>query len=206
MEKRAIIVIVLAVLVCCSISNASITNLTYASDGDGAFVCTPYNWEPNTNEFTLSVYGDQYWAPGHMLGDVYTDTAEDPTLTISSGIENDTTFAWTAYFVNVYMSTNFTISNVTVINPPITNWTVVSVSPVTYTGSNYVASIEYDTGTPVAIGDELDFSYKLSFLGSTHYSFTQEMTPVPEPGTLGLVTISGLLLGGFKLARRWRRA
>ena len=206
MEKRAIIVIVLAVLACCSISKANITNLWYADDGDGAVVCNATNWWGNSGSVTLCIDGVQHWTPGHVLGTVDTDSTIDPTLTISSGIANDTTFAWTAFTVNVYMNNPFTLTNAAVTVPG--DWTVVSVSPVTSIGSNYVGTIEFDTGTAIPNDNvsELDFSYQLKFSGNTHYSFTQEMIPVPEPGTLGLLTISGLLLGGFTLARRQRRA
>ena len=54
--------------------------------------------------------------------------------------------------------------------------------------------------------DMVSFSYQLQFTSSTHYSFTQEIIPVPEPGTVGMVTMSGLLLASLALARRRPRA
>ncbi len=201
MKWRGAALGIVAILVFVSTTRANITNLTYCSDGDGAFVCSNYAWAGSSPSVNFHVYGDQFSAPGHMLTDVLTDSASDPTLTIGSSVDNDTSFAWTAYLVNVYMATNFTISNVTVTSPS-NDWTVVSVSPATFTGSNYVANIVYDTGTPIAIGDELDFSYQLQFASSTHYAFTQEMIPVPEPSTFLTVTMSGLLLATFAWARR----
>lgn len=205
MKWRGIALGIVAILVLVSTTRANITNLTYASDGDGAFVCSNYLWQGSSPSVNFHVYGDQFSAPGHMLTDVLTDSANDPALIIGSSVDNDTGFAWTSYLVNVYMATTFTITNVTVTSP-LNDWTVVSVSPVTFTGSNFVANIVYDTGTPIAIGDTLDFSYKLQFASSTHYAFTQEMIPVPEPGTVVMVTMSGLLFASLALARRRHRA
>jgi hypothetical protein len=201
MEKRAIILIVLAGLMCCSISNATITNVVVASDGDGAIVCLA---SFDTVD-SLSITGKQCWAPGHMLGDIYTTDAEDPTLKISNSIDNDTTNmpTWTDYHINVFMSSTFTITNAAVTSP--NDWTVSVTQPVSTNGS-YMGTIDYYAGTAVPLGDTLDFGYWLKFSGAAQYSYTQEMIPTPEPGTLGLVTISGLLLGGFALARRRRRA
>ncbi len=39
-----------------------------------------------------------------MVGTIDTDTALDPTLTLSSAVNNDTAFAWIEYQVIVYMS------------------------------------------------------------------------------------------------------
>jgi len=102
------------------------------------------------------------------------------------------------------MNNTFTLANAAVTAPG--DWTVVSVSPVIYTGSNYVGTILFDTGAPIPNDNvsELDFSYQLHFSGNTSYTFTQEMTPVPEPGTVALVAVGGLLLAQFTL-RRGRR-
>ena len=202
MKKLGIIVVVLASLACCSISNATITDFTYATDGDGALTNCYYTWD-STN-VVLAMYGDQEWSPGHMLGTIYTDSADDPKLTSRVTLDNDTTFAWTDYHVNVFMNSSFTLSNAVVYTP--VNWTATISQQPAWNGSAYEGRIDYYAGTPVAIGDTLDFSYVMIFSGATQFNFTQELIPTPEPGTLGLVTISGLLLGGFALARRRRRA
>jgi hypothetical protein len=97
-------------------------------------------------------------------------------------------------------------------NPPNGDWVVSSVvepsSPLVsgpYAG-DYEGTVNLLGGTPVALGGELDFSYAIQFSGASQFSFTQEVIPsmVPEPGTLGLVVMSGLLLGWGALARRRR--
>ena len=54
---------------------------------------------------------------------------------------------------------------------------------------------------------ELDFNYAIHFASSTDYAFTQEMIPifseVPEPGTLALAGIGGLILA-LRLRRNSR--
>jgi hypothetical protein len=154
----------------------------------------------------LTMAGDQYWGPGHMVGTIDTTGALDPTLTLGSDIENDTNFAWTAYIVNVYMSNTFTLSSVNVSTPG--DWSVVSVSPVTPTNGlgSYVASILLDTGTPIPVGNDIAFSYQLSFNGASHFNFTQEVIPVPEPGAFDFAALGGLLLAPLAVAYRSRRA
>jgi len=206
MKWRGAVLAIVAILLSSSISFANITDLTYASDGDGAFVCSNYWWSGSSASLTCPVSGSQYWGPGHLLGSVTTDSPDDPTLTIASAVDNDTAFAWTAYFVNVYMNTPFALSNVVVTAPG--DWSVVSVTQPVLVGTNYVGSMEFDTGTPIPNGGvgELGFSYQMQFGSSTHYSFTQEMIPVPEPGAMGLVAVGGVLLASLRRVRPQPRA
>jgi hypothetical protein len=215
MKMRGILLGVLTTLALCSTSRASITGAWWWDDGDGALVCSSTNW--NAASDTLSMAGSQFWGPGHMNGWIQTSGVEDPTLTLTSSINNDTNFVWTDYHVNVYMSSTFTIANTgtlapTVNNPPNNDWSVSSVvepsSPLVsgpFAG-DYEGTVNLLGGTPVAIGGLLDFGYTIQFSGASQFDFTQEVIPsgVPEPGTLGLVAMSGLLLGGGLLARRRR--
>jgi hypothetical protein len=67
-------------------------------------------------------------------------------------------------------------------------------------GSNWIGQLDFSAGTPVADGDTLEFSYKITFGGSTHYNYDQDMSPVPEPGSI--VLLVGGLLGLLVIRRR----
>jgi hypothetical protein len=149
-----------------------------------------------------------------MVGTITTDSATDPTLFLGSAVDNDTSFAWTSYVVNVVMNAPFTFfGSPSVVNYPPSgpsDWSVASVTTPALQGSglyagDYEGTIDLTGGTPVQVGDELDFSYAIHFSSSTDYAFTQEMIPqtVPEPSELGLLTMSGLLFGGFQTVKRW---
>lgn len=193
-----------------SVAQADIITWNCDNDHDGAINCVQTGWQYDggTQTYKLNIQGDQFWGPGHMVMDFTTDTVGDPTITFINQVQNDTTFAWTGYLINLTLDaatplTSYSVSNLAVTNPG--NWTATITQPLTYTGVNgsgqyeYVGHIDFEGGTPVGNGNELDFSYKVTFAGSTSYHAIQEMSPVPEPGMIA-VLVSGLL--GLFVARR----
>ena len=210
MEKRGILVASLLSLMLCSISSANITNVNYASDGDGVIACNTWQWDGSQSELTLpTVYGDYTnnltggFDSGHIIFNVAADSAEDPTLKISNSIENDSTFAWNQFTVNVFMGVSFTLTNTTLSGPA--GWSLASptVQNATFNGTQWEATVLYQGG-PAIPNDGLstiDFGYWVKFTGSPSYVITQEMIPVPEPSTLTLLA-AGLLMGGLAIRRR----
>jgi hypothetical protein len=206
MKRLSIILIAVGGLMYCPIGKAGIIYLHYADDGDGAITCSPYTWNGSPSDLSVAISGNEcFGGAAQILGTITTDTATDPTLTLSSAINNDTGFAWTAYQVNVYMSSPFTLSAASVTLP--NDWTAAVTAPFSVSSpyGSYEGQLMFTGGTPVAINGELDFSYKISFSGATSYNFTQEMIPVPEPGAFGFLAAGSLLLGGFLTARRRNR-
>jgi hypothetical protein len=180
---------------------------TMWDDCDGVLECQSAVFgEPVDGEYPITIKGNQFdhyttgepETRGHLIGDFNVDG--DPTLKIISSIDNDTSFDWTAYHVNVYMGVEFTLSGVNVSNP---GWTTTSYTPTAVWDSGlgkYVAQIDYSGGTPVThdpVGT-LDFSYKMTFATSSP-QYCIELVPVPEPSV-----IMTLLAGVFGLVV-WRR-
>ena len=195
--KAKVLLIGVGLCLLSSFCRAGIIGVTLDDDGDGAFVCDLYNYNgPAVEELSVHMAGDQYGEVGHIIGNITTDSAIDPTLAIANSIDNDTGFAWTAYNVNVYMSSDFDIENEFVSTP--NDWTVSVIQP-TYDGSDYMGQIQYLSGTPVAVGETFDFGYDIVFSGYTDFSFCQEMVAIPEPASLGLIA---LMFGGLYFRRR----
>jgi PEP-CTERM motif len=201
MKRLACLLTASAALSLCSTTYADITSAWWHDDGDGAIVCTDWTFSGQA----LTMKGNQYSSPGHMLAWVDTTDTVDPSLTLGNSINNDTTIPWIGYQVNVIMNVPFTFvpPGPSADNPPTSGgWYLANIwAPTLQTGGDYPGLYEgslFFNGTAINIGDELDYLYTVKFSGSTHYTLTQEafayMTLVPEPGTLALLGMGGLML------------
>jgi hypothetical protein len=194
--------VVVAALSWASVGSATIIDEKCWDASDGALQNTTWVWD-QTN-YIMSISAGQT-APGEVQGWFTTDSSGDPTITLNNTINNDTSYAWTSYDVNVLMNQPFTLTSPVVYYPETTEpgWTgTVTVSPaVPIGGGEYEANAVFTGGAPLQIGDVIDFGYQVSFTGSVN--FTQQLIPVPEPGTLVLLCGG---LAGLVAVWRGRRA
>lgn len=200
---RFAVVLMVGVLVgLVSSAQADIIDWNCEDDGDGAIVCVAQLGDKDGDEYPMSIEGNQFWSPGHMVGWFQTDTPDDPTIRVINTIDNETGFSWTAYRLNLFMSAPFTLSAAVVYDP--VDWTATITQQPIWNGTNYQGQIDYSGGTAIAPGGSLEFGYKMSFSGSTSYNFTQEMIPIPEPSAGVLLAGLGTTLAGIWLFRRRR--
>jgi hypothetical protein len=201
--KFRILLLLLAFVVCGSVCNASIIGREVADDGDGVITCVLSSWSYDSvlDEYNMTIDGTHnLWDAGHMLGTFTTNTDLDPTIKVINSIDNDTLIDWTDYHLKIKMGNPFTLSNAIVYGPG--GWTANITSQPVQVGSQWVGVIDYVAGTPVLAGSgTLDFGYKMSFSGSTSYSYCQEMVPTPEPGTIVLLACG--LIGILVIRRRF---
>jgi hypothetical protein len=187
-------------LLAASTVNASIINWSCNDDGDGGIVMNTPVLTPVGDEYDLTMSGVQHFYPAHMVGDFTTDSILDPTVRILQGVENDTTFAWTDYHIAIGMNNStLAILSTGIVAP--SGWTWNITAPIAGqmpngAGPGYVGIIDYyqGTGSSIAIGDEGLFGFKISFSGSTSFSFSTEQVPTPEPATIGLLGLGAMAL------------
>ena len=191
-----------------SAAKAGVTDWSCTSGSNGAVSCTSNGWtdENSPTVYDVSISGSQYWAPGQMIASFTTSSTQDPTLHYMNGIVNDTSFPWTGYQVAVTLDAADQLTSYALYSPVVSapgDWTATMPELLTPNPDNpvdgqyqYTGIIDFSGGTPVVNGGELDFSYYLSFAGSTNYSAVQVLTPisVPEPGTLALLACGLLAL------------
>ena len=187
-----------------SVSHASVTSIPTWNYSGGFYCYSPVlTTDSGTGAQSVGVSGWQS-SFGSMDLSILTSSTTDPTLTINNSINNTSSFAWTGYFVSVAMNQLFTINSASVSTP--SGWTASITQPGAPVGGIYTGTIDYSGGTPVAISpapnDMLDFAYSVTFSGSTSYSLTQTVNPVPEPGALNFLMAGGMLVGGWGMAKR----
>jgi hypothetical protein len=197
MKKKLLVAFLVAFLAIPSLVNAKIIGWNCADDGDGAIVMGTPTWsEGDPCEYTLSMSGVQNRYPAHVQGDFTTNSELDPKVLIDETVDNNTTFAWTGYQIDIGMTKTFTISNI--ITPDGWEYEItqpVSGMPIPTGGTGWLGTVDYYASNPsyaIAIGDEGEFGFKITFTGSV--AFCTEQVPTPEPATMTLLCIGALAL------------
>lgn len=160
-----------------STSNASVTHMAW-----------------NAGTYDMSVGSAQYDGTSQLNMSFTTNTTTDPSILINDSFNNDTTFAWTAYDVNVLMPNMFTLSNVQSLTP--NSWSP-TIGPEFYNAglSEYEYQITFSGPNPIQVGQNFNYQYQINFSGLTSYQFSEQQTPVPEPASLGVVVLLGIVCG-----------
>ena len=200
MKTKSFYLVAAASLLGWSIGNASVTSVTDAGWTGGIYCYSPMTFTNGDVSLGATETGDgKAWATINTTGPL------DPTLTIDNAVDNDTAFVWTEYIVDVSLNADFTIQSAAV-TAPASDWVANITQPGAPVAGIYTGVIDYVSGTPVQIApgpnSEFDFNYQIMFSGLSSYSLSETVTPVPEPATLSLLLVGGLLLGGRAMPKR----
>ncbi len=195
--KLQSLVALVALLGAASIAQAKIIDATCTTDTDGAIVMEGWSWWWDDAESTayMQMTEVQRAAPGHVFPTFTADSELDPFAHITKEVQNDTTFAWTDYHINITLNKTFHIESA--VQP--TGWLApVMTQPSEISPGVWYGYVDYyygGAGTEIPIGGLATYELTASFAGSAN--FAVEQIPTPEPTTFGL-----LLIGGVALLRR----
>jgi hypothetical protein len=140
-----------------------------------------WSWDLDLEDLRWDV-NEQYVAPeiDDSAFRVAGDTDGGPMVSIVKSVTNDSTFAWTGYLIEITGSEG------------------VAYVPGTATADLFAmidedgGTLEFSDGT-VDIGETVTFMFDIA-LPDGGFTFDISQTPVPEPGSLALLGLAGLLL------------
>ena len=184
-------------------SHASVTGVEVL-DWAGGIYCSQPLLQSDASGQSAAMSGSQWLNSGSMEINIAANSTIDPILSIGNSINNTSSFAWSEYIVTLSMNQSFSINSANVTVP--SDWTASITAP---TGpdisGNYIGTIDYLAGTPVAVNGTLNFNYVVQFTGSLSYTLTENVQAVPEPGLNSLMA-GGLLMGISLIVIRRRPA
>jgi hypothetical protein len=191
MKRAAFLSLCLGDLTLTQVGHANITTVVW-NGSDGA-LNNPVYWNvgPSGDITGGGFYAGQSGG-GNTALTIGTDTPLDPAFTLTTDVINSSGFTWTSYHVDVSMGTSFTFSGI--VNNIPGDWTHTSSDGTVPVAGVFTGHIVFTSGTPIAVGGEFNFGYTVNFSGGPNISFSENLTPVPEPGTLSLLAVGGALL------------
>jgi len=196
-RKIAGIALLASVLLSSGVTRGSIIAWNYSNPNPSSSDASVTQMSKNNSVYDMSVGNAEYDGTGQLNLSLTTNTTTDPSILINDSFNNDTNFAWTAYDVNVLMPNMFTLTNVQSLTP--NSWSP-TIGPEFYNAglSEYEYQITFTGANPIQVGQNFNYQYQVNFSGLTSYQFSEQLTPVPEPASLGVVLVLAIACGASR--------
>lgn len=136
-------------------------------------------WDWDAEAFTWDVW-ETFESGGTAVFGCSGSTGPDPTILVTKTVTNDSGFAWTSYEVEITGTG--------------ASYVPASAASPTYSTISEVGSTVTFSGATVNPGDVVELSFEINIPANTQFTFDVSQTPIPEPTSLGLLALGGLLL------------
>ena len=177
MTRPALFATVAAVTIFCGIAQAGVTDFQCTFPNDPQEIYHTWTFDYQDLELTLAEAINGGGAD-HLMGSGEADG--DPTIHVVKSVENQTGVPWTGYELHL------SGAGVSFVPPTVSSH---------FLTSNLTANlIEYFSPNPVPNGDTVVLDFYINVAEAGLFSFTLTQIPIPEPATLGLLALGGLLL------------
>jgi hypothetical protein len=172
--------VMVAIVACVGIAQAGTVDKVFCNVPDGSQIAIPaYSYNADTQTLTMSASVLEFGAQALDMSGL---TVGDPTFNVSESVQNTTGIAWTGYQLTL-LGTGAMF-----------DYTNAPTSDLFLSTNQQPLVLTYLAPNSVLPGQAVTMNFAINVATSGLFSFTLQQAPTPEPATMALLGLGGLLL------------